>query len=68
MLILVAAAARWVSGASSGWFSCGVVHGEGRLFSIIQGFLLVLAELSFWRGHWVLGYHSLGFIQFLDIS
>ena len=68
MLILVAAAARWVSGASSGWFSCGVVHGEGRLFSIIQGFLLVLAELSFWRGGFALAYHSMQFRQFPDNS
>ena len=29
---------------------------------------LVLAELSFWRGDWALGFHSMGFGYFPDIS
>ena len=64
--MLVAAAAGGVSGAGSGWFSCGVVRGGGRSFSIFQGFLLVLAGLLFWRGGFALGYHSMRFGQFSD--
>ena len=30
--------------------------------------LLVLMKLSFWRGGWALGYHSMEFRQFPDIS
>ena len=29
---------------------------------------LALTGLSFWRGNWALGYHSMGFRQFPDIS
>ena len=41
------------------WFSCGVAHSRRGLISVCQGFLLVLAKLSFWRGNWALGYHSM---------
>ena len=37
-------------------------------FLFFKGFLLVLAEVSFWWGDWALGYHSMKFRQFLDIS
>ena len=32
------------------------------------GFLKVWTKLSFWQGDWALGYHSLEFGQFSDIS
>ena len=32
-----------------------------------SSFLLVLAKLSFWRGHWALGYQSRGFRHFPGI-
>ena len=64
----MAAVAGGVSGAGSGWFSCGVVHGWGRSFSIFRGFLLVLKGLLFWRGGFALGYHSMRFGQFPDSS
>ena len=31
-------------------------------------YLLVLAEFSFWLGYWALGYHSMGFRHFPDVS
>ena len=33
-----------------------------------EGFLLVLVGLSFWRGGWALGYRSMCFGQFPDVS
>ena len=41
------------------------VVGGGRIWAGIWGFLLVLGECLFWRGCWVLGYHSMGFGTFL---
>ena len=59
------AVARGISGAYSGfrlkWRTAGKV-------SIFKNFLLVLTKLSFWRGGWALGYYSMGFRQFPDIS
>ena len=40
----------------------------GVWFLFWGGFLLVLAKFSFWPGHWALGYHSMGFGHFTDIS
>ena len=41
----------------------------GRVsFVFFRNFLLVLAELSFWRGEWALVYHFMEFGQFPDIS
>ena len=37
-------------------------------FPSFKRFSLVLAKSSFWQGHWALGYHSMGFGQFPDIS
>ena len=37
-------------------------------FLFYKSFLLVLTKLSFWQGNWALGYHSMGFRQFPDIS
>ena len=33
-----------------------------------KSFLLALAEFSIWRGDWALGYYSMGFRHFPDIS
>ena len=33
-----------------------------------KSFLLVLTKLPFWQGDWALGYHSMKFRQFLNIS
>ena len=41
------------------------VVGGGRIWAGVWGFLLVLGECLFWRGCWVLGYHSMGFGTFL---
>ena len=32
------------------------------------GFLLVLTRVLFWRWDWPLGYHSMGFRHFPDVS
>ena len=45
------------------WRTAGKV---GFLF--LRSFPLVLARLSFWRGCWALGYHSMGFRHFPDVS
>ena len=37
-------------------------------FLFLQSFLLVLTKLSFWRADWALGYHSMAYGQFPDIS
>ena len=51
------------SGFRVGWRTSGQVW-----FPFFKSFLLVLAGLSFWRGHWRLGYPSMEFGQFPDIS
>ena len=33
-----------------------------------KSFLLVLTKLSFGLGEWVMGYHSMGFRHFADMS
>ena len=45
----------------------GALRGVGS-FLFFGGFLLVLAEFSFWRGGWGRGYHSMGFGYFPDVS
>ena len=51
------------------WFSCGAARsGGGGDFLFFGTFLLVLAKLSFWWGPWALGYHSMVFRHFPDIS
>ena len=41
----------------------------GRVGSPFFGtFLLVLTKFLFWQGDWALGYHSMGFRHFPDIS
>ena len=56
-----------IFGASSSfrveWRTAGRVS-----FLFLGNFLLVLAELSFWRGEWALAYHFMGFGQFPDVS
>ena len=37
-------------------------------FGFIKRFLLVIAKLSFRQGDWALGYHSMGFRHFPNIS
>ena len=37
-------------------------------FLFSRSFLLVLAKLSFWQEDWALGYHSLNFRLFPNIS
>ena len=37
-------------------------------FLFFKSFLRVLTKLSFWQGGWALGYHSLKFRHFPDIS
>ena len=41
---------------------------RGRFISGFRSFLLVLTKLSFWQGGWALGYHSVGFRHFPDVS
>ena len=50
------------------WFSWAGAQRGGGWFLFLGSFLLVLVGLLFWRGGWVLGYHSMGFRQFLHIS
>ena len=54
------------------WFSCGVARSGGGggvvKFLFFDWFLLVLVGVSFWSGDWALGYHSLDFRHFPDIS
>ena len=61
------AMARGIFGSGSsfrvGWCT---VEGVGVVFSGI--FPLVLARVSFWRGCWALGYRSMGFRHFPNIS
>ena len=64
------AVARGVFGAGCsfrvGWRAAG---GGGVVkFLFFDGFLLVLVGVSFWSGDWALGYHSLDFRHFPDIS
>ena len=56
--------------AGSGFhvYSCGVVHCGRSLISVFKGFLLVLTKFSFSRGDWALGYYSMYFTHFPDIS
>ena len=62
------AMARGIFGSGSsfrvGWRTVG--GGVGVVFSGI--FPLVLARVSFWRGCWALGYRSMGFRHFPNIS
>ena len=37
-------------------------------FLIFKGCVLVLTKFLFWQGDWALGYHSMGFRYFPDIS
>ena len=46
----------------------GARRGGGGDFLFFGTFLLVLAKLSFWWGPWALGYHSMVFRHFPDIS
>ena len=42
--------------------------GGGGVNSIFKSFLLVLTELSFWLGDLALGFDSMGFRHFPDVS
>ena len=46
------------SGFRVGWRAMG---GGGVWFLLFKGFIVVLAKLSFYRGDWGLGYHSMEF-------
>ena len=48
----------------------GAQRGGGGVvkFLFFDRFLLVLVGVSFWSGDWALGYHSLDFRHFPDIS
>ena len=59
--------ARGIFGTGSS-FRMGRCTARGVSFLFFKSFLLVLAELSFWRGGWALGYHSMGFRHFPDVS
>ena len=39
-----------------------------KIFETNTSFLLVLTKLSIWPGDWALGYHSMGFRHFPEIS
>ena len=64
------AVARGVFGASSGFRVGWRAVAGGVWYLFFEGFLLVLAGLSFWQGGggWARGYHSMGFRHFPDIS
>ena len=55
---------RKARGAALG--ECAWGASAGGVVSVFRE--LVLAELSFWRGDWALGFHSMGFGYFPDIS
>ena len=44
-----------------------VLYGN-TLISLFQDFLLGSTKLLFWQGDWALGYHSMNFKYFADIS
>ena len=48
--------------------SCEIVDYGKRLVSAFKGLLLVLIKSSFFQGDWALGYHSMKFKHFPDIS
>ena len=51
------------------YFSCEIAHNGKSLISVFQEFSASTdTELSFCQGDWALGYHSMGFGQFPDIS
>ena len=50
------------------WFSCKAAHCGKVLIAIFGNFFPVLKKFSFARGHWALGYHSLGSRHFSNIS
>ena len=41
---------------------------EKSLISDFNSFSLVLTKFSLWQENWALGYHSMGFRHFPDIS
>ena len=45
-----------------------MAHSGKSLISVFQEFIASINKLSFWRGGWALGYHSMRFRHFLDIS
>ena len=49
-------------------FVRGGAQWGGGLNSIFKSFLLVLTELSFWLGDLALGFDSMGFRHFPDVS
>ena len=49
-------------------FVLGSARREGFNICFFRMFLVLLPKLSFWRGDWALGYHSMGFGHFPDIS
>ena len=51
------------SGFRVGWDAAGGVE-----FLFFKGFLLVLGGLSGCRGAWLLGWHSVGFGYFPEVS
>ena len=57
-----------VSCNGSRGFSCGVAHSGGCLISVFRGFSVSVGKFSFSQGEWALGYHSMEFRQFPDIS
>ena len=48
---------------------CEIAHYRNSWISFFQEFfLLLLTKLLFWQGSWTLGYHSIEFRHFPDIS
>ena len=62
-----------VGGGSRGiwgwlWFSCGVAHGGKGFICIFREFSSSVGGAFILAGAWELGYYSMQFRQFLDIS
>ena len=41
---------------------------RNKFNSVFQEFSASIKKISFWQGDWALGYHSMGFKQYRDIS
>ena len=48
--------------------TCEIVHKAKTLISVFQEFSASINKVSFWHGDWALGYYSLEFRHFTDIS
>ena len=49
-------------------FSCEIVHCGRGLISVLQEFFAIINKISILAGGWALGYHSMKFRLFPDIS